>query len=438
MYPEPVQNGRTDFVLQSWPGLKLWSAGVAGEFDRGFLKGLFNGLAYKVSGNNLYSIDSSGVQTSVASIGGSGKVTMESNGSVIVIVGNGQAASYDGSTLSPLSYSFSPLAVGYLNQQFFFTASDNRVYISTPGTTAVALGNDFDPDSSPDGLVRAYIYDQFIFNFGVRTIEPWQPVAAIPAAERMTGVIQESIGLAGVNAVTNSSKAMYFLGSDGEAYRTVSFQSSKITTPPISNAFKGYSDNSGVICEHVLFESQDFIVFRFPTQDKVWVFSEQTSMWFELDHDVDSKMYLGASIANLFNKNLVGDRENGNIYELDLDTYQDNSVETVRERTCRPLSGEQFNNPRQRMQGREISYSLECGVGNTSEVNPKIMSSLSFDGVVFGAEKWIEIGREGNRQKEVYQSFNNYFTDLVAKVRYTENAKFTLYTSRVLLREAGR
>ncbi|MGB1192309.1 MAG: hypothetical protein ACPG3T_05260, partial [Pseudomonadales bacterium] len=195
MYPEPVQSGRADLVLQSWPGLKLWSSGVDGEVDRGFLCGLFSGLAYKVSGDKLYSITSTGVQTEVGAIGGAGRCTIESNGNVIVIVASGTAYQYDGVSVVSLSYSFTPVAVGYLNQQFFFTASNGRVYISTPGTTIVASGNDYDPDSAPDGLVRAYIYDQFIFNFGVRTIEPWQPTTAIPAAERMTGVIQENIGL---------------------------------------------------------------------------------------------------------------------------------------------------------------------------------------------------------------------------------------------------
>ena len=439
MYLEQTKAGRTDVILNSWPGLKLWSSGASGEYDRGVYKRLFNGLAYKVSGSTLYSIDSSGTQTAIGAIGGGDQVTMADNGSVLVIVGGNTAYEYDGTTLTTRSHSFTPSTVDYLNNQFIYGATNGRVYISTAGLTTVISGNSFSPDSSPDDLIRPFVFDQFLLNFNERSIEPWENTGqGIPPMERMDGVIQEQTGIPGKDSVTSSSRAIYFLGSDNEPYQMVNFQSNKIGDAAVSRAIQEYGDNQSCRVYHTSFRAQDFIVWHFPVVGKTWLYSEQTEVWSELDHDVNSQRYLGNSTAQLFDKNLIGDYSSGNIYELDEDTYQNNGVPMVRERVARPLSGEQFNNPRQRVQFSELTFSLETGVGNPNDPNPLLETSLSTDGVKFGDEVWHEIRREGQYQQDIKHSTNKNCTDLAVKLRYMRNARFSIFTAGALVREAGR
>jgi hypothetical protein len=439
MYLEVTKSGRSDAVLKSWPGLRLWSSGTAGEYDRGIYKKTFLGKGYQVAGSTLYSFDSSGVKTSVGTIAGGDQVTIEDNGFVMIIVGGNTAYSYDGTTLSAISYSFTPVTVHYLNNQFLFGATDGRIYVSTAGATSVISGNSFSPDSSSDTLVTPYVFDQFLNNFSTGTNEPWENTGSgIPPFQRMDGVIQEKTGLAGKDAINSTSRAIYFLGSDNEPYQMINFQTKKIGDPAVSKEIQGYGDNNACRVFTTSFGSMDFAQFHFPAANKTWLYCEQTQMWYELEHDKDAKRYIGNSIARLFNKNLVGDNSNGNIYELHPDENQNNGVLIARERVARPLSGEQLGNPRQRYKFNELRFSVETATGHTGEVNPKIETSISTDGVKFGDAAWHELGREGEYQQDIYHSTNVNVTDLVVKLRCTDNCRFSIYTASALVREAGK
>lgn len=439
MYLEQTQNGRSDIVLKSWPGLKLWASGSSTEVDRGIYYKTFLGLGFQVSGATLYSFSSSGIKTSIGTIAGSDQVSFADNGIVLFIVGGNTAYSYDGATLSALSYSFTPSSVDYLDNQFILTATNGRAYILLPGSTTEIAGNSYSPDSSSDNLVISFVFDQFIFNFSELTIEPWELTGSgTPNAQRMTGVINEDTGIAGKDAIASTSSAIYFLGSDNEPRQMIQFQARKIGSPAVSKAIQGYADTENCRVFKVSFGAQDFIQWHFPDQGKTWLYSEQINRWYELDHGASGGRYIGNSIANLFDKNLVGDNQTGNIYELDRDTYQNNGTLMARERIARPLSGETFDNPRQRIQFSELSFGLETGVGNTGAPNPKVMTELSTDGVKFGDQMVHELGREGEYQQDIYHSTNKNCTDMAVKVRCTDNCRFSIYSARALLREAGR
>lgn len=440
MYPEQTENGRVPVCLKSWPGLKVWSSGVASEPDRGFYNKLFKSKGYQVAGTKLYSIDSDGTRTNVGSVPGAGYATFADNGNTLIVVADNVAYSWDGTTFATESYTFTPVTVGYLNSQFLFQADDENLYISTPGLTTVATGNFFPFESSSDDLVRTYVYNQFVFGFGSRTVEPWENTGgSIPPFQRMSGGIAEVTGLAGVNAVNNTADAMYFLGADNEAYQIETIRARRITSPAVAWAFQSYGDNSSCRVEVTSFDSQDFILFIFPEQKAVWVYGEQTGLWFEIDHGLFGDLYLGGGFSRIFNKNLVADRTTGALYELDVDTYQNNGIAIKRQRTMRPISGEDFGNPRQKQQLRMVRFSMETGTGNTNEPNPKVMTEISTDGVIFdGAEQWHTVGREGERQQDISHDSNKYFTDLVCKIQYAGNTSFALYTAGALIREAGR
>ena len=81
---------------------------------------------------------------------------------------------------------------------------------------------------------------------------------------------------------------------------------------------------------------------------------------------------------------------------------------------------------------------METGVGNPEDVNPQVMVSISTDGVIFGNEYSVEIGREGNRQRDIDIYSNKYLTDLVVRIRYSANTRFSLYSSCVWLKEVGK
>lgn len=441
MIAVPSPNSLTDTAaLYSMPGLKLWSTGTAGQYDRGIHIRLFKGKAYKVSGTGLYSFDSAGVQTLVGSIGGGDLVSMEDNGTVLVIVAGGTAYEYDGTTLSTLTLSFSPVQIAFLNSKFIMLASDQLVYVANVGATTFDPVNSFKAESLPDELIGIKVFNQLLFNFGSETVEPWEDVGAgNPPLARANGAIIESVGLANKDAVCETSDALYFLGYDKIPYRVVNFQAQKLTTqnPGIAELFAGYNkDTASLECVDIY--GQYTIIFQFPTDKKVWAFVQETNLWHELDHGLHSELWKGKTARRLFDKTLVGDRENGDIYELDTETYQNDSVAMVRERVFRPMAGETVGSIRALIQMKMIQFAVETGVG-VSDSNPQMMVSYSTDGGrSFGNERWLSLGEEGDYQELIEDYSNAKFKDLAVKIRYTGNTRFSLYDAAIYLRESGK
>lgn len=440
MYATSAPDGIKPTALLSWPGLKVWSSGAAGEKDRGIYKQLFNNLGWKVSGTTLYSFNSAGVQTSQGTIAGTELVSFADNGSTLLICNGSTLYAHNSSSLSTLSLTFTPVMVDILNNQFIAMDNTNSVYISDVGTTTFNALNVYSPESSSDKLTAIKVYNQFVFNMGERTIEPWENTGSgTPPFARMNGAIIEDVGVASRFAIDETTEALYFLGSDKIPYRVINFQAQSIADGnlAISELFQTYTRESAWV-QVVTIDGQDFALYGFPANNKVWAYSQQTGLWIELDHDVNKQMYLGCTISRLFNKNLVGDRTNGNIYELDSSTYQNNSAPMVRERVFRPLAGEVFGRSRTRFQMKVMRFAVETGVG-VNDDNPQMIISYSIDGNRnFGSERWLSLGENGDYLETVEDYQNKKFKDLAVKVRYTENTRFSLYSSSIDIREAGR
>jgi hypothetical protein len=439
LYPEVLDNGLVNVALHNFPGLNRKLSGNSGEFDRGFHT--FKGNLYQVAGSQLYLVSSTYVRTAIGSIAGTGYVSMSDNGSTMVIVTGGSGEyTYDGSTFAAVTLGSNPSNVEYLNSSFYFDDDDGRVSVTTPGTLTIPGLNFFAPVSAPDSLVRTYIFNQFIYLFGERTIEPWQPVGAgVPPVERMNGAIVESVGLAGRTAVTNTEKAMYFVSDKGDAIQLAGFQTKEISTVAINNEWRQYSTTSDAIVQTVDILSLDFVIFSFPTAGKTWGYVEQYGIWFELETGTARGRWLGNTIIEAYGRNIVADYATGNIYELDPDVYTDNGLTTVRERIFAPLAGEKFQKPRQFYQFNEFGLSIETGLGNTAEINPLIGIAFSTDGgQTYSNERFKKVGQDGEYQKEVKVTDNKHFRDLTVRLRYTEPNKFSLFSSYIMIRESGR
>ena len=437
MYPEALQNGLTDVVLHNFPGLKKRLSGVASEFDRG--EHVFKNILYQVAGGAFYRVTSTFGRVSLGSIAGSGRVSMENNGTTMVIVTGGDGEyTFDGTTLTPTALGTNPTNVEYLNSRFLYDDDDGRVGVTAVASTTVPGGNFFSPESAPDALVRTYVFNQFAYLFGEKTIEPWQNViSGTPPYERMNGAIIENVGLGGRAAIAHTEKAIYFVSDTGDAQQLQGFSPTQISTVAISNAWRGYTLTDAIVQTADIL-GLDFVIFSFPTDLRTWCYVEQYGLWFELENGTDKGRWLGNSIIEAYGLILVADFATGNIYELDPDTFTDNGVTTVRERIFQPLAGETFGTPRQFYQMQEFGLSIETGLGNTSELNPLIAISFSTNGgKSYGNERFKNVGQEGEYLTDVKVSSNQHFKDMTVKIRYTEPNKFSLFSSYIKIRESG-
>ena len=264
-YPEQNKGGISEFTLMPWPDAKPFSTGS--DPDRGMH--VFKGVLYHVSGQSLYKVSSAGVKTLIGTISGTRRCVMANNGFVMVICNGSVPYSYDGATLTSLTdITFNPKIVDYLNNQFIFDGDDNLYTISNVGTTTVDAANSAAAESAPDDLVLPKVFNQILYNYGTATIEPSDNTGVgSPPFERMDGGIIESVGIQSPYGVCNTSDAMYFIGTDGIAYRVISFQAEPISPPAVSNALQSY-DLSDVQAFSITFEARGSASSTFRHQQK--------------------------------------------------------------------------------------------------------------------------------------------------------------------------
>ena len=438
MYPEVIPDGLKQVVLHNFPGLKRELSGNSGEFDRGLHR--FRGNLYQVAGSQLYLVSPTFVRTAIGSINGTGQVSIADNGTTMVIVTGGDGEyTYDGTTFSATTLGSNPSNVEYLNSSFFFDDDDGRVSVTDPGTLTIPPLNYFTPESAPDNLVRSYVFNQFIYLFGERTIEPWQYTGiGSPPVERMNGAIIENVGLAGREAVGNTERAIYFVSDKGSAEQLQGFSPKEVSTVAVANEWRSYTLTDAIV-QTIDIQGLDFVVFMFPTDGKTWCYVEQYDLWFELEHGTKGARWRGNTITEVYGSTIVADYQTGNIYTLDPDTLTDNDTTTVRERVFAPLAGEKFNKPRQWYQWTEFGLSLQTGVGNSVERNPEVMISFSTNGAyTFSNERFVDLGDTGQYRTDIRVNDNKHFQDLTVKVRYTEPTKFSLFSSYIKIRESGK
>ena len=439
LWPEAVKSGGlTRTALHHFPGLKTKATGAAGEFDRGTHN--FANKLYSIAGGALYLIASTGARVVLGSIAGSAPIGVSDNGSTMVIVTGSGEYTYDGATLTSLSISGAntPTNVEFLNDQFIYDGNNGQVYISAVGLVTVPVGNTFKPSPAIGTLVRSFVFNQILYVFGNKGIEPWDNIGVgQPPFARINQGIIENTGLASRVGIDNTEGAIYFVSDIGEAIQLVGFQPKTISTVAIANAWRDYTLTDAVVSTFQ-FQSLDFVVFSFPTDGKTWGYVEQYDLWFELEHDTDGQRWLGNTITRAYGKVWVADYSSGNIYQLDSSTYTNNGVSILRERSYQPIAGETFGKPRQLYQMSALRISCETGIGTPTETDPRLMISMSTDGgKSFNGEVFKKLGAEGD-YKEVETYSNRHFRDLTVRLRYTEKTPFSLYATSLDIREAGR
>lgn len=438
LYPEVGDDGVSLAMLREFPGLKVLATSGLGEFDRG--THTFNNVLYQVAGGALFTINSVGTRTSIGSIDGTQPVSIADNGSLMLIVTELSVYTYDGSTLTTISISPRVISVDYLNNQFIYTHADGTVGISDVGLTTVSLF--FTPESDPDGLVNAYIFNQYLYAFGETTIEPQEPRvtgAGLVPFVRMNGQITEEVGLSNRDAITNTQKAIYFVSDRGEPNQMVDFTPKRISNPAISEQWKDYTISDATV-ETAQFASLNFVIFTFPTDAKVWCYVEQYDFWLELEQDTSGGRWSGASISEAYGKTFVSDFNNGNVYELDEETFTNNGVTRAYERILAPLSGSKLGQPGTLFYLSAFRIEMETGIGNDAEPNPVLDVSYSTNGgETFASSSFVkDLGEAGDFLKVMETYSNKAFRNFAVKLRVTAPTKCRFFNSSLDVRAGSK
>ena len=205
------------------------------------------------------------------------------------------------------------------------------------------------------------------------------------------------------------------------------YQVEEISTPRLVSEFASYETVEDAIGFCFQIEDHSFYCLTFPTANKTWLYDLKTGWWFEWAYTADGNFNRHRANCAMFvyNKNLVGDWENGTLLELDPDLYQDDGDPIVRVRTFMHMMDD----------GKRVTYEqfiadMECGTSvQTSEDDPDPVVSLSFSddrGVTYSNKLEQTLGREG--QYLVQPSWNRLgmARDRVFKLEWSANTKTAL------------
>lgn len=440
LFPEVVpEGGMEPAFLQRCPGLLRHNIVGTGPI-RGLWAHQTRGEDfYVVSGFEVYkmtSLDATPIK--LGDVTGTGPVSIADNGTQIFFACNPDAYIYDESTntFGQITDPDFPGAatVGYLDGYFVFNEPDSqRIWV-----TQILDGTQIDPldfasaEGSPDGVVGLIVDHRECWVFGTDSTEVWYNAGGpdFPLAP-IQGAFNE-IGCVAPASIAKMDNTVFWLGADargqGIIYRAIGYNAQRISTHAIEWRIQNYKNMSDAVAYTYQQDGHSFYVISFPTANETWAFDAATNAWHQRSSYAERAVIEGAfeptafeptaffattyinpaSINGDFARHrsncqcnfqgniVVGDYDNGNIYTLDPDVYDDNGVAQRWLRSWRALPTGQ-NNLR-RTAHHSLQLECETGVGQSTGFaqDPQVMLRWSDDGGhTWSNEHWASIGKIG-------------------------------------------
>lgn len=439
LYPELNPESRNFASLHAFPGLKLF-ASLTGK-GRGLHK--VAATAYAVYGNTLSSIDSDGVATSRGTIVGENQVDFADNGKLLIIVTGATAYIFTVATNTLAEITdpslVNPTTVDYLNSQFIF---DNNGETSTIGefstsqvTTPITADNIVNPldtattEAYPDDILRVVVFKDIVVFFGADGIDPWwNSGQGNPPFDPVQG-LNRPYGLAGRLAVDTTDEFLYFVDDQRTPRRLVGAQVNNIGNPALAQEWDSYVRVDDAVVFAYVIDQKNMCQFNFPAANRSWLYHEESGSWFQLSSGIDNRRHRGQAHLFIYGKNLIQDHSNGNLYELDFDTFTDNGEVVQRKRSTATIHAGLFGEPGKEIFFDKVEFVIETGVGVATGQgsDPQLMVRFTDDGGrTFSAEQWVPVGAGGEYRTLVELFEQGRAVSRIYELAYSEPTRFSL------------
>lgn len=393
LYPvvDEAGDGKEVSALYGTPGLSTFSTVGDGPIRAEFSS--TNGRAFVVSNTQLYEIASTGVATL--------RGTLITDVSICSMDENTtQLAICDGTNLYIFTYAtnvFAQVTDPDFPNGSTVTFLDGYFIVNKPGTgqfyvSALQGGTSWNAldfataESSPDTLTRVYGGLGQLWLLGDRTTEVWYNAGDVDFPfTRIQGAKMET-GSAAAHSVVNMDNTIIWLGKDkdgqGIVYRAQGYSPQRISTHAIEYAINKSSDLSEIRAYTYQKDGHAFYVMTGGNLETTLVYDAATKLWHEratLETDGTLTTHRGTTSMFAFGKHLVGDKTNGNVYEMSLDYYDDSGDEIISQRTFTHISNEG-----KRFRANELQIDFEYGVGiNSGQGSAPVV--------------WLEVSEDGGR-----------------------------------------
>ena len=371
-------------ALYPTPGLtQLCYAGNGPNRGNGVV---FQDKAFMVSGNGLYSIDTSGTSLLIGTLNTSGgRVHMVAGRDYLMLVDGTDGWTYNGTAFAQITDVDFPAGVthvAYLDGYFIVNEGDSdQFWISSNEDPTAWNALDFAAATAkPDNTFALATTNKDLYIFGLNSIEIYYNSGNpdFPLTRYTGGVVD--FGIRAPNSLVEGSAGLFFLATaeeggvaivqiDGFQAQNISddigYQLTKMTT---------VNDAEGMFYR---FGERSYYQITFPTEGKTFEYIIEDGLWVERKtygltrYEVNGHIYLGT-------KNIFGQYDTGgNYYYANLTGYDDDGTPIERIRVTQPIHQD----------GRRITFSqlvleVQSGVGTVTGqgANPLVMMRYSDDG----------------------------------------------------------
>lgn len=412
MYVEKSESGsgKSDMQLVKCPGLSVF-ASISGSAGRGCIQ--INGRAFAVVDTIFYEIASDGTATNRGTVGNDGlPVSMTSSNQQVLIASAGLVYYFTLATNTFVALDPAVLTgvsiVGFTDS-YFLALLKNSNSFQFSGLLDASSWDILDKVTIsifPGNIISMVVDHREIALLGDQksviyydTGDATNPFLPVPSGIMETGCSAIYSGVRADNSV-------FWLGKDergaGIAYKAQGYTPQRVSTFAIEFAWQSYSDITDCVTYSYQERGHIFVVFRFPTANKTWVYDASSNMWHERGFWTNGHYIAHRSMSHMyvFGKHLVCDWNSGNIYQMSSTLYDDfgNTMRWVRRSPYVASEGYYITIPYLEVEA-DTGIGLVSGQGS----DPQLMMRWSNDNGKTWSNEWTQsIGALGQYGKRVF------------------------------------
>lgn len=286
---------------------------------------------------------------------------------------------------------------------------------------------DVEEKSITSDNIRALVISpaqRLMFLLGSRTTEMWADVGGdAPFAPVGGALFNHGIGSPWAWA-TGDAGLYYVEESDNGgrvAYRVAGASGiSRVSTHAVEYRWRQYPSIDDAISWTYQEQGHRFWVIYFPTGNATWCFDETTQMWHQRGawNGVGFDAHLAIFHGYVFNKHVVGSRQDGKVYHQSASIWDDAGTTVRRERVTAVIerSGK-------RLYFGDIRMRMDQGIGLTTGQgsDPEVMFRISNDGGhTYGNERTVKAGQSGQFSRRVRLRRNGDSRQRVLKIAVSD------------------
>lgn len=434
MFPAFRQgDAKSDLVLYAQPGLIKRAIVGIGSHRCNPVK--FNDKLWWISGDELYSQDTSNTFTLVGTLlTSSSRVVMAPGRNYLVMVDGTYGYYTDGTTLTRITdaqFPSGPTHVAYLDGFFPVNQATTDDFWINELTEDPAswLALDFATASaSPDKTLALAVNGKDLYILGEETTQVYfnSGNADFPF-ETYPGAMP--IGIGAAYSVVRCSLGLIWLSNSAEGGKSVVManggQFKQISDEELTWQINALTTTTDAIAWVRKQGGASFYEITFPAEGRTWTINLDANYQASELKSYGLERFRGSCYGNLNGKAFVGDYANGNVYELDFDTHTDDTNSFIRKRITRVYHKDGLS-----LSFRSLTLDSEAGVGliTGQGSDPQVMFRYSWDGGrSWSSDLWRSLGAIG--QPEYKPSWNNLGmgNDWVFEFSCSDPIKFNLF-----------